>query len=106
LNVDGHELCGSRAALQEFTVRVARLNNRNTDPEGFNFLREGCRIVPKLAPPRTLATPLPGRFLFCGFPRQTMGIVTKRTCVLTSHFLSRSNGARISWSLERLIQRG
>jgi hypothetical protein len=42
LNVDGHELCGSRAALQEFTVRVARLNNRNTDPEGFNFLRCHC----------------------------------------------------------------
>jgi hypothetical protein len=31
----------TRAAVAEFVARAARLNYRNADPEGFNFLRDG-----------------------------------------------------------------
>jgi hypothetical protein len=41
LIVHGHELCDPRAAVAEFGARAARLNNRNADPEGCNFLRDG-----------------------------------------------------------------
>jgi hypothetical protein len=38
LIVDRHKLCDPRAA---------RLNKRNADPEGCNFLRDGCHTVLK-----------------------------------------------------------
>jgi hypothetical protein len=41
LIVDGHELCDPRATIAKFGLRAARLNNRNADPGGCNYLRDG-----------------------------------------------------------------
>jgi hypothetical protein len=35
----------TRTAKAEFGARAARLNNRNTNPEGRNFLRDGFNDV-------------------------------------------------------------
>jgi hypothetical protein len=39
LRENGHELCDPCAAVAVFGTCAARLNNRNADPEGCNFLR-------------------------------------------------------------------
>jgi hypothetical protein len=46
LRVNGHELCDPCTAVAVFGTCAARLNHRNADPDGCNFLRRNWHAYP------------------------------------------------------------
>jgi hypothetical protein len=84
LTVDGHELCDPRAAVVELGARAARLNNRNADPEGCNFLRD--RFQNRLS---SLFSPSPRVSLACAMRSTQRGIwVPRRASELSPRVLT------------------